>query len=136
MAIGEISPIKYGRLLAKTLPKVIETDEEFDRYVAMMEDLDRRAEAARISPEEETLRMLLEQLIKEYDDRIELPDADPVRLLHFLLEQRGLQAVDLTPIFGARSIASLVLNGKRELSKAHIRKLSDFFKVSPAVFLQ
>ena len=31
---------KYGKLLAKTLPKVIETDEEFDRMVAMLEGLE------------------------------------------------------------------------------------------------
>jgi HTH-type transcriptional regulator/antitoxin HigA len=51
------------------------------------------------------------------------------------MDQRGLRAADLTPIFGARSLASLVLNRKRELSKAHIRKLAEFFHVSPAVFL-
>jgi antitoxin component HigA of HigAB toxin-antitoxin module len=28
-----------------------------------------------------------------------------------------------------------VLNGKRELSKAHIRRLADYFKVDPGLFL-
>jgi HTH-type transcriptional regulator/antitoxin HigA len=32
------------------------------------------------------------------------------------------------------SVAADVLNGKRELSKAHIRGLAEFFKLSPAVF--
>ncbi len=31
MAIANINPIKYGKLLAKALPKVIETPEEFHR---------------------------------------------------------------------------------------------------------
>ena len=44
MALTEISPRKYGKLLATTLPKVIETREEFDRYVATMEQLDRSVE--------------------------------------------------------------------------------------------
>jgi len=51
------------------------------------------------------------------------------------MEQRGLRQADLLPVFGSRSIASAVLNGKREFSKAHIRKLAEFFHVSPAVFL-
>jgi antitoxin component HigA of HigAB toxin-antitoxin module len=34
-----------------------------------------------------------------------------------------------------RSLASQILNGHRQLSKTHIRKLADHFKVSPAVFL-
>lgn len=55
MAVTEISPIKYGKVLAKALPKVIETREEFDRHVAIMEELDRRAESGEVlSPEERT----------------------------------------------------------------------------------
>jgi len=52
MAIAEISPTRYGELLAQTLPKVIETREEFDRYIETMEQLDRRAEKGPLSPEE------------------------------------------------------------------------------------
>jgi HTH-type transcriptional regulator/antitoxin HigA len=51
------------------------------------------------------------------------------------MEQRALRPVDLTPIFGAHTITSLVLSGKRKLSKTHIRKLAEFFHVSPVVFL-
>ena len=136
MAITELSPIKYGKLLATALPKVIETRKEFDHYVAMMEQLDRRAENGKaLSLEEETLVGLLEQLIQVYDDKIELPDVPPLRMLQYLMEQRGLRQADLLPVFGSRSIASTVLNGKRELSKTHIRRLAEFFHVSPEVFL-
>ena len=132
----ELSPIKYGKLLATALPKVIETRKEFDHYVAMMEQLDRRAENGKaLSLEEETLVGLLEQLIQVYDDKIELPDVPPLRMLQYLMEQRGLGQADLLPVFGSRSIASTVLNGKRELSKTHIRRLAEFFHVSPEVFL-
>jgi HTH-type transcriptional regulator/antitoxin HigA len=118
------------------MPKRIETDEELDHFVSVMEELSRAIAHSAASPEETALHSLLATLIKEYDDRAHpLPPGDPVRMLQFLMDQRGLRAADLTPIFGARSIASLVLNRKRELSKAHIRKLAEFFHVSPAVFL-
>ena len=42
MAVTELSPTKYGKLLSAALPKVIETRAEFDRAVALMEALDRR----------------------------------------------------------------------------------------------
>ena len=132
-----LSPAKYGKLLSKTLPKRIDTDEEFDRVVVVMEGLSRAIAHDEASPEEQALHSLLSTLVKEYDDRVyTLPPGDPLRLLRYLMEQRGLRPADLTPVFGARSIASLVLNGKRELSKTHIRKLADFFHVSPAVFLE
>ena len=46
-----------------------ETKEEFRRYVETMEQLDRRAESGRSSPEERALLKLLERLIQDYDDR-------------------------------------------------------------------
>ena len=132
-----LSPVKYGRLLSQTMPKRIETDAEMDHFAEVMEELSRAIAHGTASPEEAALHSLLATLVKEYDDRAyPLPPGDPIRMLHFLMEHRGLRAADLTPIFGARSVASLVLNGKRELSKTHIRKLAEFFHISPAVFLE
>lgn len=135
MAIAEISPIRYGKLLAATLPKIIETREEFDRYVETMERLDRRAEREPLSPEELALLTLLERLVKDYDDQIELPEVPPHKMIRFLMEQRHLRQADLLPVFGSRSVASEVLSGKREPRKAHIRKLAQFFHVSAELFL-
>jgi HTH-type transcriptional regulator/antitoxin HigA len=135
MAVMEISPVKYGKVLSQALPRVIETREEFDRHVDMMEKLDRReVKGEKLSPEEDALRNLLEHLIKEYDDKIELPHVEPYKVVLFLMEQKGLRQADLLPVFGSRSVASSVLAGKRELSKAHIRGLAEFFHMSPEVF--
>src|SRR5579872_838956 len=112
MAVMELSPLKYGKLLAKARPKVIETRQEFDRYVAMMEELDRRGNS--LSPEEMALLALIEQLVKDYDEKIELPSVPPHKMIAFLMEQRGLRQADLLPVFGTRSVASDVLAGKRE----------------------
>jgi hypothetical protein len=70
MAVMQLSPIRYGKLLAKSLPKLIETDEEFDRYVETMECLDRKAADGGLTPEEEALLALLERLVQDYDDKI------------------------------------------------------------------
>ena len=52
-----------------------------------------------------------------------------------LFDQRsGLRQVDLLDVFGTASVVSEVLNGKRELSKNHILKLSERFHLSPALF--
>jgi HTH-type transcriptional regulator/antitoxin HigA len=136
MAVTEIVPSKYGKVLASALPRVIESREEFDRQVAIIEKLDRRIEAGeKISAEERALLALLERSVQDYDDRVEIPSLPPHRIVLYLMEQKGLRQADLLPVFGSRSVASDVLAGKRELSKAHIRKLADFFELSPAVFL-
>ena len=50
------------------------------------------------------------------------------------MESNGLRQVDLTDVFGAESTVSAVLNGKRDLAKSHIEKLSRRFSVSPELF--
>jgi HTH-type transcriptional regulator / antitoxin HigA len=133
MGVTSLNPAKYGRLCATVLPKVIETDEEFDRLVEVMESLDRKQDA---TAEEAALRDLLEKLIKDYDDsHYSLPEVPPHKMIAFLMEHRGLRQADLLPVFGSRSVASEVLAGKREPSKAHIRKLAEFFHVSADLFL-
>ena len=128
-----LSRRKYGSLLAEALPKVIETDEELERFAEILENLDTSERP--LTREEIALQSLLVQLIQHYDDQIELPDVSPLKMMQYLMEQRGLRQADLVPVFGSRSVASNVLNGKRELSKTHLRRLADFFHVSPAVFL-
>jgi HTH-type transcriptional regulator / antitoxin HigA len=131
MGVIAMNVPKYRALVAKALPKVIETDEEFDHFVEMLEALDRKSD---LTPEEKTLEVLLAKLIQDYDDRIELPKVPAHEMIRFLMEHKGLRQADLLPVFGSRSVVSDVLAGKREPSKAHIRKLAEFFKLSPEVF--
>jgi antitoxin component HigA of HigAB toxin-antitoxin module len=51
-----------------------------------------------------------------------------------LMAANNLKQKDLAPLFGSESMVSEVLHGKRELNKQHIEKLSQRFKVSPALF--
>jgi HTH-type transcriptional regulator / antitoxin HigA len=126
-----VSSDKYGSLLTKVLPKVIESRAELKRFSRMLEDLDRQP---RLSPEEKQMEALLAGLIRDYDEKIKLPELPTHELIAFLMEQRGLRQADLLDAFGSRSVASDVLNGKREPGKAHIRGLAEFFHLSPAVF--
>jgi HTH-type transcriptional regulator/antitoxin HigA len=133
MGPSTLNPSKYGKLCADVIPKIIESDEEFDRLVAKMEALDRKAKPTR---EEVALSALLLKLITDYDDQhYALPPQPPHKMIQYLMEQRNLKQAHLLPVFGARSVASDVIGGKREPSKAHIRKLAEFFHVSAAVFL-
>src|SRR5205823_5797145 len=106
--------------------------EELERFSEMLESLDRLER--RLTPEEKALEALLIKLIQDYDERIELPDAAPNQVVLHLMEHRGLRPVDMVPVFGSRSVASACLSGKRELSKAHIRKLAEFFHLQAGAF--
>ena len=125
---------KYGQLLADTLPRVIEDDIELERVSHSLEPLLDKGE--RRTREEEALCRLLLRLIDDYQKAHPLISRlDPHEALHALLESRNLRQVDLLPVFGSRSRISDAVNGKREISKAHARKLAEFFSVSPDLFI-
>jgi HTH-type transcriptional regulator / antitoxin HigA len=133
VSIVNINPAKYGSLCAEVVPKVIESDDEFDRLSEKLEHLTFQKER---TVEEETVAQLLLKLIQDYEDsHHELPNMAPHKLIQYLMEQRKLHQADLLPVFGSRSIASDVITGRRAPSKAHIRRLADFFKMPADLFL-
>ncbi len=128
-----LNAARYGKLCAETIPKVIESDEEFDRMVEHLERLTFKHDA---SPEENALASLLEKLVVAYDDEhYPLPDVPPHRMVRFLMEQRGLKQADLVPVLGSRAQVSDLVNGNRGISKAQMKKLGEYFGVSAEVFL-
>ena len=60
--------------------------------------------------------------------------ASPAEVVLELMAANNLKQKDLAPLLGSESIISEVLSRKRELNKRHIEKLSQRFKVSPALF--
>ena len=51
------------------------------------------------------------------------------------MEQRGLKQSGLVPVLGSRSQVSDLVNGKRGIGKAQIKKLAACFRVSPELFI-
>lgn len=64
-------------------------------------------------------------------------DAIPAGLavLRTLMDQHHLTISDFADEIGSKSMVSRVLNGERQLSVNHIRKLAARFNISPAVFI-
>jgi len=124
----------YGRLLAKAVPKVIETEEENERILVEAERLMDRGD--RRTPEEDALLSLLVSLIQTYEQQhYPMREAAPHAVLRYLMEKRELKHVDLVPIFKSSGYVSDVINGKRAISKAHARRLAAFFGVSVELFV-
>jgi HTH-type transcriptional regulator / antitoxin HigA len=124
---------EYSKLLVALQPKVIETEEENEFYLAEVTKLMRLGDA--ISPAQERLLKLLVNLIESFEDsHYQLKSATPLEILTELVRDRGLKQKDLLPVFGSQGVASEVLNGKRGISKAHAKALGAFFNVSPSLF--
>jgi HTH-type transcriptional regulator/antitoxin HigA len=125
---------KYGRVLARVLPRVITTAEEHERMLAEIEKLMDRSDNRTV--EEDAVLDLMVRLVKDYEEEYyPLPDPTPLEMLVYLMEQRSLKQTDLLPIFKSRGYVSDVINAKRAISKVHARQLAEFFKVSASLFI-
>jgi len=134
MALTTIDEDAYRELLARALPRVIKTEQENERIVAELESLDTRGRP--LTPEEESLAELMTLLVRQFEEsKYPLGHAEPVEALRILMENRGIRQRDLIPVFGSSSVVSDVLSGKRSISKAHARKLAEFFHVAAGLFI-
>lgn len=117
---------------AKPYLAVIHSDEQNERYIRLVENLSSRDD---LSSEEEELGELLTVLIENFKSKhYHLKPASPVGVLKHLMDSNGLKQKDLVDVFGTEGITSEVLNGKRDFSKEHIRRLAKRFHVSPELF--
>jgi HTH-type transcriptional regulator / antitoxin HigA len=124
----------YASLLGEVQPKVIESEEENELFLAEVEKLVVLGED--LTAEQLQLMNLLVSLIEQFEDQhYQLRPASPLEVLNELMLQRGLKQKDLVHLFGSQGIASEVLNGKRSISKSQAKSLGDFFHTSPALFL-
>ncbi len=134
MAVARINEAAYGRLLLRTLPRVVKTEEENERMIEVLEKLDARK--GKLTAEEESLAELMTLLVRMFEEsRYPLGHANPIEALRVLMEDRGIRQRDLIPVFGSSSVVSDVLNEKRSISKTHARKLADYFHVPVSLFI-
>lgn len=123
----------YSKLLAEIAPRAIETEEEYDRLLAVAERL---TFAKNRTPEERALYKLLVTLIEVYEtENYPMDKSEPHEILQHIMESSGTRQADLVGIIGSSGVVSQVVNGKRAISKAQAKALGDYFKISPSLFI-
>jgi len=130
----EVDPKRYGRLLARTLPAVIRTEEENQRLTARLRELDERY--GRLSAEEKELADLITVLIEAFEEkRYALRVSSPHSRLRSLMQEHGLRQRDLVTVFGSSRAVSEAVQGRRTIREAEAETLGGLFHVPADVFL-
>jgi HTH-type transcriptional regulator / antitoxin HigA len=123
--------LKKYELKQHALP-VITSDEQLDEYTNALIELEEQRD---LTTEDRKYARMLAALIEKYEnEHYPIAAATPQEVLAELIEQNRLRQRDLVPLLGTESVVSEIVNGKRALSKTNIEKLSQRFRVSPAVF--
>ncbi len=123
----------YSDLLREITPKIIETEMEYEKTLAIVEQLTFKRDR---TPEETALHRLLVILIETYEaEQYPIPESSPDEILRHIMEASGTRQIDLVGIIGSSGVVSEIVNGKRTISKAQAKILADRFKVSSSLFI-
>ncbi len=106
--------------------KPIKTVEDNKAALARIEEL---WDAAPNTPEGDELEVLATLVSAFEDEHYPIEAPDPIEAIKFRMEQQGLEDKDLVPFLGQRSRVTEVMNRKRGLSIAMIRKLNAGLKI-------
>lgn len=133
-AVRRIDPTRYKRLLSQAMPVIIESEDENERMLKVIEKLMDKGE--NLSPEEDKLLKLLTMLVEDFELRYYRPrEASPLEVLQHLMESRDVKPTHLWDVFGSKGVASEVLNGKRGISKSNAKALAEYFNVPADLFI-
>jgi HTH-type transcriptional regulator/antitoxin HigA len=132
-----VPPDSYFDLVRRFPLRPIRNDAEYERAGEIAGELAVRGEDDLDSGERDYLDAL-DRFISDYDvvhHQLDRSHQTPVSILKHLMEQSDMTVSDLGRIVGGQPTASLILGGRRQMSKTHIRRLAAHFKVDGGLFL-
>jgi HTH-type transcriptional regulator / antitoxin HigA len=123
----------YSKLLSEYQPRIIKTEAENEKFLAIVEELLSRS---LLTPEEDTLLELLVRLIEDFEDKHYQINSSTAhsRLLH-LMEARSLTVANLVEVLGSDDIVNQLINGQIEITQKQAEALGKFFHVDVSLFL-
>jgi HTH-type transcriptional regulator / antitoxin HigA len=124
----------YLALIRRFPLRPLRTDDELDAASQFIDELTVRDD---LSAAEFDYLDVLGDLVEKYEDEhVEMPHVSDAAMLRSLMDEKGVRQADLVRGTGiSKTVLSLILNGKRELTREHIATLSKYFEVDPAAFL-
>lgn len=105
-------------------------------YAAALAEVERLWGARLGTPAGDRLDVLA-TLIDAYEaEHFPIDPPDPIEAIRFRMEQQGLSRKDLEPLIGTRTRVAEVMNRRRNLSIAMIRRLHETLGISLEVLIR
>ena len=130
----EAVPKDYTGLCRMLTPRPIHDKVDFENVTEITDAM----AGHKLTPDQEDYFDLLCRLIEDYEKEQGLPAPKVTALdaLQHLLDAHDMSAADLARLLDVhRTLGAMILRGERQLTLAHVRKLSKHFSVSADLFL-
>ena len=128
-------PADYLELVARFPIRPLRSEAEYKAAMRVIEPLIGRQD---LSEGEDAYLDALSHFIVQFEDErhpADLSKISPLEMLKALMEHREMHVSDLARVIGSRTLASMIVNGQRGISKGNVMKLAAFFRVDPGVFM-
>lgn len=120
----------------------IKTEEDYQEAIEVIDDLFLKAEDSKSEPLNDLIEMIaksIEAYEKTQKNMVDFEKYANTRgqelsVIRVLMNQHNLNLADFKEEIGSKSLVSMILNGRRNLTKEHITKLSNRFNLTPSVF--
>lgn len=124
----------YLELIKRFPLRPLRGEKDYDAAVAILDMLVLRD----LGDGERDYLEALTRFVEDYDQKNRRPPGDrlPVlaRLKH-LMSENNMTSADLGRVLGSASAASMILHGRRAISKAQIKRLSARFRLDAKFFM-
>jgi HTH-type transcriptional regulator / antitoxin HigA len=127
------NPEKYKEVLSEYQPRLIKTEAENERALAIVEQL---MNSPYLSPEQEEIYELLVILIERFEQEFYKPDRskNSGSMLSFLMDQRDFNPIDLVPIFASEAAVEEAISGRTNIDSYTADRLAELFHVDASLF--
>jgi HTH-type transcriptional regulator / antitoxin HigA len=124
---------KYKEVLSEYQPRLIKTEAENERALAIVEQL---MNSPYLSPEQEEIYELLVILIERFEQEFYKPDRskNSGSMLSFLMDQRDFNPIDLVPIFASEAAVEEAISGRTNIDSYTADRLAELFHVDASLF--
>ncbi len=130
----EAMPKDYTGLCRLHMPRPIRDKVDFENIVEITDAMAGHS----LTPDQDDYFDLLCRLVEDYEKEHgpNAPKVSGLAALRHLLDEHDMSAADLARLLGVhRTLGAMILRGERQLTLAHVRKLSEHFSVSADLFL-
>jgi HTH-type transcriptional regulator / antitoxin HigA len=130
----EAMPKDYTGLCRLRMPRPIRDKVDFENIVEITDAMAGHS----LTPDQDDYFDLLCRLIEDYEKErgLNAPIASGLDALRHLLDEHDMSAADLARLLDVhRTLGAMILRGERQLTLAHVRKLSEHFSISADLFL-
>lgn len=115
------------------VPKVIETEIEYDRFLVVVEGLLNKRQSR--TPEETALFVLLVKLVEDYErEHYSIAEGIQVvshKFLQHMMEAREMEPKDIAALLNiSEELALSIVNGEEQIDRSQALTLGDYFKVN------